>query len=193
MALIGCDNFHFAVMTTEETKTAAATYDDKSGMTPIPGLIKISITPQTNSNTLYADNGPALVATSLGEVDVSLNVADLTPDVLAKLLGHTYDETKKTVVYNANDVAPYVAIGFAAQMNGGDKTRFVKLFKGKFTEPADEPQTKGASVEFQTPTITGKFVKLTNSGVWKKTQDAENAEVTTVAETFFKTVLDAAG
>mgnify|MGYP002520822786 CR=1 FL=1 len=189
MASIGCNNFHFAVMTTEETKTAAPTYDDTTGMTAIPNLVKVDVQPQTNSATNYGDNGPVLTATSLGEITVNVETVDIEPAILAKILGHTYDEAKKTIVYNANDVAPYVAIGFASQLNDGSKTKFVKLFKGKFQEPTDEPQTKGASIEFKNPTITGKFVMLNNNKNWKLVQYADNDEVDTVATAFFKTVL----
>lgn len=188
MALIGCDNFHYSVMETEETKDAAPVYDETEGMTAIPGLIKLEVQPTTNAATLYADNGPALTATSLGEITVNLEMKDIPQKDLAALLGHSYDESKKEMVYKSTDVAPYVAIGFASLMNGGESTRFVKLYKGKFQEANDDAQTKGESIEFKTPSITGKFVVLANNDMWKLTKDADKADVETTATKFFSKV-----
>lgn len=190
MALIGCNNLHFAVMTTEDTKTSVPVYDDTTGMTAISGLVKIEVQPQTNSNTLYADNGAYLTANALGEINVNLETADIPLETLAKLLGHTYDSEKKSIVYSVDDVAPYVAIAFEAQKADGD-TRFVKLYKGKFTEANDDAQTKGNSVEFKTASISGKFVVRKDTGAWKKVIDAAAADVDATATAFFKAVLDA--
>lgn len=190
MALIGCNNFHFAVMTTEDTKTSVPVYDDAKGMTAISGLVKIEVQPQTNSNTLYADNGAYLTANALGEINVNLETADLPLEIAAKLLGHTYNAETKSIVYSVNDTAPYVAIAFAAQKADGS-TRFVKLYKGKFSEANDDAQTQGNSVEFKTASISGKFVIRKDTGDWKKVIDAVAGDVDTTSATFFKTVLDA--
>ena len=189
MALIGCDQFHYAVMKTEDTVNAAPTYDDASGMKAISGLIKLEVQPTTNSNTLYADNAPLLTTTSLGEINVNLEAADIPLEDLAAILGHAYDKATKKITYKGTDVAPYVAIAFAAQKNDGNETRFVKLFKGKFSEPNDDSQTQGSSVEFKTPSVTGKFVVLKNDSRWKEIQDADTATAETIATTFFGSVL----
>jgi phi13 family phage major tail protein len=70
----------------------------------------------------------------------------------------------------ASDVAPYVGVAFEFLLGNGKK-RCVKLWKGKFTEPADGAQTRGENVEFQTSEATAAFVQLKNNGMYKSTKD----------------------
>lgn len=189
MALYGCDNFHYAVMKTEDTLTTAPTYDDATGMTAIAGLRKVDIETADSSQTLFADNGPVLSVTNHGEITVTIETASLDLETLGKLLGHKYDSAKKTLTYAATDVAPYVAIAFCGQYADGQKTRFYKLFKGRFTDPVENVSTQSDSIDIKTPTITGKFVMLTNNKQTRIVTDVDTADVATTATTFFKTVL----
>lgn len=160
MAVIGVNNLYYAVMIK----------DDNTGVsygTPkrITGTIKISIDPKVNNTTLYADDQPLENATSIGEVSVDLNVADLSIDVLSDLLGHTVDGG--VMLNKSPDVAPYVAIMFESLMSNG-KRMFVKLLKGKFQVPKDEFATKDDKVTFGTPSISGTFVMRLFDGAWRK-------------------------
>ena len=93
--------------------------------------------------------------------------ADITTQ--ADLLGHTV--TGNEMVRNANDVAPYVALGrIVTKIVGVQKKYKVEfLNKVKFSEPNQENTTKGESVEFGTTTIEGIVSTLAN-GDWSKTQ-----------------------
>lgn len=174
MSKIGISNLHYAVMTTEDTASAAATYGT---VTAVPGTVSANITPSSNKATLYADNGPYETASSLGEITLALDLADLDPDVQADLLGHTLASGQ--LDYAASDVAPYCAVMFEYLLGNGKK-RCVKLYKGKFSEPADEGTTKGENVEFQTSSIEATFVQLKNNGLWKSTKDFD-ADASTAA------------
>lgn len=165
MSRVGVSNFYYAKLTQDTTEGIA--YD---APVRIPGLISISITPASNTNTLYADNGPAEVAESLGEITVEVDLKDLTIEHQAALLGHSV--TAGVMTSSASDVAPYVAILFEGLKANGKK-KFVKLLKGKFAIPNDSYETKKDSVTFQTDKISGKFVIRDYDGKWKLTAEED--------------------
>jgi phi13 family phage major tail protein len=183
---IGCDNLVYAIMTTEDTATTPPVYGE---VKPAPGVISVNINPNASQETLFADDGPMETATTLGNIDVAINKAELTPENKADLLGHQID-ANGGVVYGDSDVPPWVAIGFRTLKSNG-KYRYVWLYKGKFTDPEDNNETKGDSINFQTDTINGQFVKLNNQLTinnkkirpWKYEIDADNAEAKTEAIT----------
>lgn len=174
---IGCDNLVYAIMKTEDTASTAPVYE---AVKPAPGVISVNINPNASQETLFADDGPYDSATTLGKVDVAINKAELTTENKADLLGHQID-ANGGIVYGDSDVPPWVAIGFRTLKSNG-KYRYVWLYKGKFTDPEDNNETKGDSINFQTDTINGQFVKLSNVltinskavRLWKYEMDSEN-------------------
>src|SRR5574343_110749 len=113
MAQIGLKNLYYATLTAD-TADKATTY---GSMKKITGAISADIKPASNSATLYADDGPFDTATTLGEITVTLEMADLPLSVQAEILGHTLD--KGVMVYKATDKAPYVAIAFESEKSNG--------------------------------------------------------------------------
>ena len=180
MSKIGVSNVHYALQTTEDTASSPATYGE---IKAVPGLVSIEVTPESNTSTLYADNGPYETASSLGAVNVSIDLADLPLDVQADLLGHTYTSGTKTLVKKASDVAPYACLMFEFMLANGD-ARCVKLYKGKFALPNDSGNTRGENVEFQTSNITASFVQLKNTKEWELVQD-----ITGDTSSFYASVL----
>lgn len=190
---IGCDNLVYALMQTEDTATTAPAYGD---VKPAPGVISVNINPNPSQETLFADDGPMETATTLGKIDVEINKAELTTENKADLLGHQVD-ANGAVVYGDSDVPPWVAIGFRTLKSNG-KYRYVWLYKGKFTDPEDANETKGDSINFQTDTIKGQFVKLNNQLTingktvrpWKYELDGDNTEASeTAMEGWFDEVM----
>jgi phi13 family phage major tail protein len=186
---IGCDHLVYAIMTTEDTATTAPTY---ATVKSAPGVISVNINPNASQETLFADDGPMETATTLGKIDVEINKAELTAENKADLLGHQIDGNGG-VVYGDSDVPPWVAIGFRTLKSNGNY-RYVWLYKGKFTDPEDNNETKGDSINFQTDTISGQFVKLNNQitinnkliRLWKYEIDGDNedADVNVMASWF---------
>lgn len=164
-APIGVENLVYAVLTDE----ALATYGTPALISP---AINIKISPKSNSDTLYADNRAVETVSSLGEVDVEIETQDLPLEVQAVLLGHTLDATSKVMSYEADDIAPYVAIGFKIKKANG-KYRYVWLLKGKFSEPEEEHSTQEDKTKFQTPKLKGTFLTRTD-GKWKYTADEDS-------------------
>lgn len=113
---------------------------------------------------LYADDGADEVVKEFVSGELTLNVNDLMPADLAAILGQTQDDDQ--VVYaGENDDPPYMAIGFRAKKANG-MYKYIWLYKVKFAIPSESYQTKGDSIEFTTPEITGQFIKRSD-GLWK--------------------------
>lgn len=179
MAQIGLRNFYYAIMTQEDTASTAATY---ATPTRIVGLNKIDVNPTVNTATLYGDDIALATASSLGEITVTIDIADLKLPDLAALLGHTVNNG--VMESKGSDNAPYVAIMFESEKHSGE-IRYVKLLKGKFSETQETIDTRGDSINYQIGQITGKFVARANDSMWKKTQDSTD---TAIASSWYASV-----
>ena len=151
---IGCDNLVYAVLTADDG-TTDPTYGE---VKPALGVMSLNINPNASQETIFYDDGPGESAATLGNIEVEIQKNELTTEQKADFLGHTID-SKGAIVYGANDTPPWVAIGYRTLKSNG-KYRYVWLYKGKFLEPEDNSETKGDSINFQSETIVGRFVKL---------------------------------
>lgn len=193
---IGCDNLVYAKLLTDPIDATPTWGDIKAA----PGVMSLNINPNASIETLFYDDGPGETATTLGNIEVEIQKNELTTEQRADLLGHEID-SKGAIVYGANDVPPWVAIGFRTLKSNG-KYRYVWLYKGKFMEPEDNNETKGDGVNFQADTISGQFAKLNKPFTvngrevtpWKYEVDAENADAdATLITNWFKDVQLPAG
>lgn len=166
---IGVSDLHYAILTSDELD-ATPVYDTPVAIT---GLISANINPNTSSETLFADDGPYESATTLGNIEVELNTADLDLDTQAALLGHTV--TSGVLKRLSTDSPPWVAIGFKSMKSNG-KYRYTWLAKGKFSPAEQNNETRGDQVNFQTPTIKGAFVKRTCDNEWERHVDEDHAD-----------------
>ena len=194
---IGCDNLVYAKMTTEDTIAAAPVYGE---VTSAPGVMSLNINPNGAQETLFADDGPMEVASTLGRIEVEIQKNELTSQNKADLLGHEID-SNGAVVYGDSDVPPWVAMGVRTLKSNG-KYRHVWLYKGKFSEPEDNNETKGDSINFQADTISGQFSRLNYAYTigtkkvrpWKYELDGDSkdAKETVIADWFKSPVMPAA-
>lgn len=138
----------------------------------IPGGIAANVNPNASSETLFADDGPYETASTIGQIQLSLNVADLPLELQAKLFGHTLNEAG-VLIRKGNDQPPWVAVGFKSLKSNG-KYRYTWLAKGKFSLPEQTNETKGDTVAFQTPTTTGTFVKRSCDDEWERHIDEDS-------------------
>lgn len=171
MATIGLRDLYYAKLTTDPA-SGTATYEES---VRIVGAISASVNPNTSTSTLFYDDGPGDTAATLGEITLELNVADLPLEVQAVLLGHSHEGG--IMKAKAGDVPPWVAIGFRTLKSNG-KYRYYWLNKGKFAIPEDSFNTKADSIEFQTPTISGSFVKRDSDDEWKRVADEDDEDFT---------------
>lgn|GEM_PF-313183 len=179
MATVGLKNLYYAPLTTDTS--SGVTYGT---MKKIAGAIQVDINPSVTFNTLYGDDAPFAADSSMTEITVTVETADMPLEDLAALLGHTIDSTTKELSAKASDAAPYVGLAFEANKHN-NKVRYVKLLKGKFSPTQETMQTKGESVEYTTPKLEGRFVARTFDGQWKRIADSDNSESSTIITNWY--------
>lgn len=168
---IGLTSLFYALMLTDEVG-GVATYDVP---VRIPGAITANFSPNSSNDTLFADDGPYETASALGAMTLELNVADIPNKDRAALLGQTYG-ANGILVSKSTDTPPYTAVGMAVQKSNGFQ-RLIWYLKGKFTAPDDNNQTKADSINWNTPTITGNFLKRDCDNEWRVSVDTDDSSV----------------
>ena len=180
MAKIGLSDFRYGVAT--EAADGKITYATPKK----PGkAISFNFDPTKSDASLYADDILAEHDSSVtgGTCTMGIDREDAT--TYAELLGHTVTEGE--VVSNTNDVAPYVGLGRIATLlvDGAYKYRATFLAKGQFSEPSEENNTRGESVEFGTYELEG-VVAVPVDGNWRKWKEFDTkAEAVTYLEGCF--------
>jgi phi13 family phage major tail protein len=180
MAKIGLKNFLFGILT--EAPDGTATY----GVATKPAkAISCNVSISNNDAKLYADDALAESDTTFQSGTVTLGIDDEDSTVMATLLGH--EITSGEIVRNANDIAPYVGLGrIVTKIVGGSykyKVEFLK--KVKFSEPSQEDNTKGESLEFGTSELEGTVAALAD-GSWSASKTFNTlAEAQTYLNGFF--------
>ena len=157
MAKIGVRNLRYSKLDEQDNVTTPAS---------LGKAVDCKVSIEKNSAELYANDG-------LSESDYSFKkgTIDLTADeetAFDELLGHKAG-TDGEVVRNADDVAPYVAVGriLTKQINGVKSYKVEFLHKVQFNEPNADEKTKGENLEFGTFAISGVIHKKAN-GDWSK-------------------------
>lgn len=176
MATIGLSKPYYGIYSANGT---TVTYADGAVMgKATEANIEIST---TEDNNLYGDNAIAETDRRFASGTLTLSTTDLSPEVSKAILGLTEqavtgidgvtDKDVKELVYDDNQVAPYLGIGFiiAKKVNGVLKWRSVILTKVMFSVPADAATTQGETIEWQTPELSGTIMRDDSSThVWKK-------------------------
>lgn len=178
MATIGLKDLYYATVT--EGEQGAETYGTPE---KLAAAISAELSVEASEATLYADDMLMDSVKEFASGTLTLGVDDLPPEKLAALLGQTLD-TNKVAYAGGDDTAPYVAIGFRARKANG-QYRYIWLYKVKFSPPGESYNTKGDSIEFQTPEIEGQIMTRAD-GLWKA--DYVGQEDDEVAEAWFDQV-----
>lgn len=165
MARIGLNNLWYSHLT--EAADGTPSYD---GAKSFGKAVSANVSISNNSAALYADDVLAESDTSFQNGTVTLGVDDDREATFADLLGHDITEEGE-VTRNANDTAPWVGLGriVVKMVNNVRLYKVELLYKVKFSEPSQDDNTKGESVEFATPEIEGTIATLAN-GDWSLAQ-----------------------
>lgn len=165
MALIGLKKIHIALLTDETTNA----YAIPKQLSP---AVSANVTPNFTTASLRGDDRVVYIEEALGDIDVEIAITDLTDTDYALLMGIVAN-TDGVIEESTDDQAPYLALGFEmAKPNGGVALRW--YYKGKFQKPAETSATKGETTEFQTPTISAKFMAR-EDGKWRARVDYVDA------------------
>lgn len=166
MAQIGLTNLWYGILT--EGADGTPSY---GGAKSFGKAVSAKVEPSTNSASLYADDALAESDYSFQSAKVTLGVADDDMTVFSEILGHKVADSGGEMVRSVDDVAPYVGLGrVVTKLTGGKhiyKGEFI--YKIKFSEPSQDDETKGESVDFKTPEIEGTAASLAN-GDWSASQ-----------------------
>ena len=159
---------------------AVVTNDGTSGteygaIKRLPGAINATINPSVNTESLYADDGEYEYLESFAGADMELSLVDIPLEDQAAILGHTYDQSKKMIVRKSNDHAPYIAIGFLSEVFTGTY-RVVWMLKGKFTDPESTYATAEENPAWNTPSMSGHFIRRLSDDEWQREIDVTTAE-----------------
>jgi phi13 family phage major tail protein len=179
MPRIGLDKLHFAKINADGSYAVPV---------PIPEIIEATITPNIVTANLSADDKIVETASSLSDVDVEINISDLSTASYELLMGVTKN-ADGVVIDKTSDQAPYGAIGFRSRKSNGSY-RHVWLYKGKFGLPEEAYKTKGEEIEFQTQTITAKFIPDSEDKVRARVDSDDQGIGATVIANWFTSVYE---
>jgi len=159
--LIGLSNFYYALLNYDTT--AGVSYQTP---TALKGALTVSYNPNSEVATLFADDGPYDTAETIGEIELDVGIADISQEDYAAIMGHTI--TGGVMNELATDQPVDVAFGFKAKRSNGGFSYYWFL-KGKFSKPSMDHETKGDAINWQTPTMNGKFATRVYDGRYKST------------------------
>ena len=171
MAGIGLQYCVYAPLTEDEVAGTFTYGTGKRGRKMIKADIKIN----TTKSALYGDDGVGESVREFTDGEVTINQDDLPGTMKKDLLGNeiksvTIDtKTVEEVVSKDTDTPPFVGYGYI-QSKLIDKVRqyrAVFLTKVQFGEPDDSAETKGQSINWQTPVIVGSIMRRID-GAWKE-------------------------
>ena len=166
MAKIGLNNLKYSKLT--EASDGTATY---AGAKSLGKAVDCKVSIEKYDAELYADDTLAESDNTFKKGTITLTIDEDDDTVFAEILGHTVDAESNEMVRKDTDIAPYVGVGriLTKVVNGVYKYKVEFLPKVKFSEPEQEEATKGDNIEFKTPSVEGKVVKL-KDGTWSKTK-----------------------
>lgn len=188
----GISNAHYALYT-EGTGQTAGTYATPVAM---PGATQLTLTPQGNTWTFYADNIAYETGSSNTGYEVSVTIAVVGDQAKIDLLGYAADSNG--VVYEAADAEPK-SCAFLWQFDGSKVKKRGLLYNVKFNRPTETGNTKTDSVDPDTDELTGVAIgrDLTIGGevknVIKASATNEQATATQFADWFDAVYIVGAG
>ncbi|MEC2287291.1 major tail protein [Bacillus velezensis] len=178
--MVGLENLVYSELT---EKGKEFSYGPVKPFAPACGA---KVDTNTDSSTVYADNGPVIVLSSTGETKVTIETTEIPQDVLAFITGQKLVDG--VIVWRQDAVPPYIALGFTGTKEDGN-VRHVWLVKGRFSIPSTDWKTKEDKPDPQKETIDGTFVQRSDK-VFKITGDSSVEGYEKYRDTFFKEVFD---
>ena len=149
---IGVSDLHVAKLLTDVDGTGA-TYDAPE---KLAGVLTVGLQPQVVEGDFYADDKISESYSSISSFEITINPELLTPEQEAMLLGKELDGNDG-VITTSSSSAPYFAVMFKS-LKSDNTYRSQVVYKVKFSTPEETYNTKGDSIEYQTPTINGKAI-----------------------------------
>lgn len=135
--------------------------------------IALDISPQYAEGSLYADDGKAEYDKEFKYADVTLNTDTLPIQAHTVMFGHVVskEESSTKIQIKTTDSPNYVGLGIYVKEKVNNVKKYVAMwiYKAKFTEGQESFKTKGDNIEYQTPSIAGQAIGVTDE-LWKETR-----------------------
>ena len=124
-----------------------------------------------NDNIFYADNGPAEADNQFSGGTITITTDDLRPQALIGALGVVQESLAAVtdittpgaawLVSNDSQSIPYLGFGAVAMkmINGQIKYVGIVLDKVQFSNPNESVTTKGETIQWQTPQLSGSIFR----------------------------------
>ncbi|MBP5383559.1 MAG: hypothetical protein J6Y57_01130 [Lachnospiraceae bacterium] len=138
--------------------------------------VSMGITPNYAEASLYGDDSQQEYEKQFTNAAVTLGTTSTPLQAASTMFGHTIEGKK--VIYKTTDEANYVGIGITGVEKIDGKSQYVALIIlcAKFTDSAENYQTKGDQIQFNTPSIEGAAIAADDEGNWKITKIFDTAE-----------------
>lgn len=189
MATIGLDKLYYATITENESE------EEVYGTpTQLAKAISVGLSIELAEAILYADDGAARIVKEFNSGTLTLGVEDIGISVAKDLTGARVD-ANGVLISTSDDAGKPVAVGFRAKKANG-AYRYYWLYRVQFAVPETNLETKGESINFQTPTIEGTVLrrnKVDSEGKHPWKAEANEDDVTTpatVITNWYKTVYE---
>lgn len=166
MAIIGCSYLRVAKY---NNNNGNITYTNPA---IIAKLVRVQIQLENGGdNDFYADNGIDETDTQFAGGTFSMNTNDLTNEASETILGVTSealetiegitDEGVKELIFDDDQVTPELGIGVVIKhkRQGAIAWTGLILTRAMFNIPAEEAETQGKTISWQTPTLEGTIMK----------------------------------
>jgi phi13 family phage major tail protein len=162
----------------KDISIAVLEQDDKDGVKygaveKLERSVSAKITPKSNSENLYSDDSIEDVAVNFSQVDVEIEVNQLSIPSRAKIFNSKV--VNGILIENSDDVttAPYMALIFKSKKLNGSY-RYVCLYKGKWELVEDDYNTEEDKIKTSTAKIKGTFMARTFDNVYKVMADGDD-------------------
>lgn len=156
----------------------------------IAGVAEISRTTDASNEPHYYDNIPAIIVSNNAKDEVTISASAIPLDILAKITGQTYIETKGAMIEGERTVK-YFALGYKTKKTNGDEV-YVWRLKGTFNIPDQTNTTEndGTDANGQELVYTGIQTthKFTSIGARAKALNVDVALDKADVSSFFEDV-----
>lgn len=131
------------------------------------GAMSTAVTPNYNEASLYSDNQQTEYLAEFKNAAVTIGTDRLPRQASEVAFGHTMSETGEEISGN-EDQAGYIGYGFitAEMQDGVKKYRACLLTKVKLKEGEESFETKGDSIVFKNPSLSGTAT-VNKKGEWR--------------------------
>lgn len=129
-----------------------------------------SMTSNTNDVKDYGDDRVVETDKTVNNYTVSIELNELSLELEAEILGHTYSSENKSMKISNQDVAPFIGLGCIGKSRRNNKNVYkgIWVFKAQVADPSDEYTTKQENTTFNHVSLEGTAFALANGDMVDK-------------------------